>query len=45
VVTAAGFEDFEITWRANVFKGAPEQSSAEHFGTLGINFRAREANA
>ena len=38
---AAGFTDFEITWRADVFAGAPQQSSAAQFGTLGINFRAR----
>ena len=33
--------DFEITWRADVFAGAPQASSAASFGTLGINFRAR----
>jgi hypothetical protein len=38
---AAGFVDFEITWRADVFSGAPQSSSAASFGTLGINFRAR----
>lgn len=41
-VLAAGFEDFEITWRGDVYAGAPQQSSAEHFGTLGINFRAKK---
>ena len=40
---AAGFVDFEITWRAAVFAGAPQASSAEKFGTKGINFRARRA--
>lgn len=40
---AAGFVDFEITWRADVFSGAPQSSSAGEFGTLGINFRARKA--
>lgn len=40
MVTAAGFRCFEITWRADVFSGAPQQSSAAKFGTLGINFRA-----
>jgi hypothetical protein len=40
---AAGFVDFEITWRADVFGGAPQAGSAEKFGTLGINFRARKA--
>lgn len=39
----AGFVDFEITWRADVFDGAPQASSAANFGTLGINFRARKA--
>jgi hypothetical protein len=39
---AAGFVDFEITWQADVFSGAPQQSSAASFGTLGINFRARK---
>ena len=40
---AAGFVDFEITWRADVFTGAPQASSAAQFGTLGINFRATKA--
>ena len=40
---AAGFVDFEITWRADVFSGAPQSSSAGNFGTLGINFRACKA--
>jgi hypothetical protein len=43
VVEAAGFVDFEITWRAAVFEGAPQASSAASFGTNGINFRARKA--
>lgn len=42
-VVAAGFVDFEITWRKDVFGGAPQAGSAEKFGTLGINFRARKA--
>jgi SAM-dependent methyltransferase len=40
IVVRAGFVDFEITWRADVFSGAPQDSSAASFGTLGINFRA-----
>ncbi len=40
---AAGFVDFEITSRADIFSGAPQESSAADFGTLGINFRARKA--
>jgi hypothetical protein len=39
----AGFVEFEITWRAPVFAGAPQASSAEKFGTKGINFRASKA--
>ena len=40
---AAGFVGFEITWRKDVFGGAPQAGSAEKFGTLGINFRTRKA--
>jgi hypothetical protein len=39
---AAGFIDFEIVRRADVFSGAPQASSAAQFGTLGINLRARK---
>jgi len=39
---AAGFVDFAITWRGDVFAGAPQSSSAAAFGTVGINFRARK---
>ena len=42
IVVSAGFVDFEITWREDVFSGAPQSSSAAKFGTLGINFRARK---
>ena len=37
----AGFVDFEITWRADIFSDAPQKTSAAAFGTKGINFRAR----
>jgi hypothetical protein len=40
---AAGFVNFEITWQADVFSGAPQASSAAEFGTQGINFHARKA--
>jgi len=43
MVVAAGFVGFEITWRKDVFSGAPQAGSAEKFGALGINFRARKA--
>lgn len=39
----AGLVDFEITWRKKVFDGAPQESSAAYFGTVGINFRACKA--
>ncbi len=39
---AAGFVGFEITWRKDVFSGAPQAGSAANFGTLGINIRARK---
>jgi hypothetical protein len=41
-IVTAGFVDFEITWRKDVFSGAPQESSAAQFGTVGINFRARK---
>ena len=41
-VVMAGFVDFEITWREDVFAGAPQEGSAANFGTVGINFRARK---
>jgi hypothetical protein len=44
-VVAAGFVDFAITWRADVFSGAPQSSSAANLGTLGITFRARKADS
>lgn len=42
---AARFVGFAITWKADVFSGAPQSSSAAEFGTLGINFRARKATS
>ena len=45
VVVSAGFVGFEITWRADVYSGAPQSSSAAKYGTLGINFRARKATS
>jgi TusA-related sulfurtransferase len=40
---AAGFVNFAITWRGDVFSGAPQSSSAANYGTLGITFTARKA--
>ncbi|HEY1410079.1 MAG TPA: hypothetical protein VF434_14140 [Promineifilum sp.] len=41
-VLKAGFVNFEITGRQDVFSGAPQSGSAAEFGTLGINFGARK---
>ena len=41
-VVMAGFVDFKITWRKDVFAGAPQEGSAANFGTVGITFRARK---
>jgi hypothetical protein len=43
LVVAAGFVDCAITWRADVFSGAPQARSAAAFGPTGINVRARKA--
>ena len=42
MVEGAGFEGFWIDSRLDVFAGAPQQSSAANFGTLGITFGARK---
>ncbi|HXH60743.1 MAG TPA: hypothetical protein VNI20_05235 [Fimbriimonadaceae bacterium] len=39
---SAGFAEFQITWSKDVFTGAPQESSADAFGTVGINFFARK---
>ena len=44
-VTAAGFVDFAIRSRTDVYAGAEQSSSAANFGTLGITFRARKATS
>ncbi len=38
---AAGFVEFQITSRVDVFSGSVHESSAADFGALGICFRAR----
>jgi hypothetical protein len=42
VIRHAGFVDFEVTWRAEVFADTPQANSAAAFGTRGVNFRARK---
>ena len=44
-MNAAGFADFAIVSRVDVYAGAPQHSSAAKFGTLGITFRARRLRA
>jgi hypothetical protein len=44
-VVTSGFEAFEVVDRCDVFAGAPQQSKAAAYGTHGINFRARKAQA
>jgi arsenite methyltransferase len=41
LVIAAGFSDVELVPGADVFAGAPQQSSAADFGTRGVGIRAR----
>ena len=42
MIQAAGLVDFGITWRKDIYADAPQHSYAQHYGTLGINFRARK---
>lgn len=44
IVAQAGFLEFEITWKKDVFSGAPQQTNAAAFGTQGVNYRARKPN-
>jgi hypothetical protein len=42
LLAECGFDEIEIPWRADVFRGAPQDKSSATFGTLGVNFRARK---
>ena len=42
MLAECGFEEIEIPWRADVFRGAPQDKNSASFGTLGVNFRARK---
>lgn len=44
-VVMAGFVDFKITMRKDIFSGAPQEGSAVNYGTLGITFRARKPHS
>jgi hypothetical protein len=39
-VTQAGFENFEVTWRGDIYRDAPQASDAIAFGANGITYRA-----
>jgi len=41
-IAAAGFEGFSIAWRGDIFRDAPQQTSAAAFGTMGITYYARK---
>ncbi len=39
----AGFDEFEIVWRGDVFRDSALQSAAFDFGIMGIAYRARKS--
>ena len=41
----AGFDDFEIVWRGDIFRDAGLQSAAHDFGIMGITYRARKSRS
>ena len=44
-VVMAGFVDFQIAHKIDVFTGAPQEGSAINYGTLGISFGARRPHS
>ena len=44
-MSMAGFDDFEIVWRGDIFRDAALQSAAHDFGVMGITYRARKSRA
>ena len=42
-MAVAGFVDFEVTWRRDIFKDAALQEAAFDFGIMGITYQARKA--
>ena len=44
-MSKAGFDDFEIVWRGDIFRDADLQSAAHDFGVMGITYRARKSRA
>ncbi len=41
----AGFDEFEIVWRGDIFRDAALQSAAYDFGIMGNTYRARKSIA
>jgi hypothetical protein len=41
MLAECGFDEIEVPWKADVFRGAPQDKNSATFGTLGVNFRAR----
>jgi hypothetical protein len=41
-MSEAGFEDFEIVWRGDIFNDADIQAAAHELGVMGITYRARK---
>jgi len=39
----AGFEYFEIVWRGDIYRDAPQQTAGFDFGIMGISYRARKS--
>ena len=44
-LSKAEFEDFEIIWRGDIYRNAPQKSAAIDFGVMAIVFRARKSTA
>ena len=44
-MSKAGFDDFQIVWRGDIFRDAALQSAAYEFGIMGITYQARKSAA
>jgi|TARA_B100001971_G_C18078820_1_gene477141 hypothetical protein len=42
LIRGAGFEDVELVWTMDVFKGASGEVNASAFDTVGANLRGRK---
>ena len=41
----AGFEEFEIIWRGDIFRDTALRNAAHDLGIMGITYRARKSQA